>query len=89
MPGYIISLNLTRPIEYYVGLFNRIKSLGYWMSYVPCTWVVTSNLTTKQIYDILINYLYPEDNILIMRLQGDWYGRLPSYAYDWLHSQIG
>lgn len=65
-------------------LIDRIKSLGTWMNYFPKSWIIESNLSSKQIYNN-ISAGFEKDRILIMQLEkSNYWGVMPKEAWDWI-----
>lgn len=91
MKGYIISYDLNSPGQNYSGLHDAIKKFkvcdGY-MKYLDSTYVVISQLSAKEIFDILYQYLDNSDRILIIEVIGHWHAQLPDDAYEWLHKHL-
>ncbi len=65
---------------------NRVKSLGDWVKYFSDNWIVTSELTAKEIYE-KITEGYESKSILVMELPtSNYYGRMNTKVWDFLKS---
>jgi hypothetical protein len=65
---------------------NRVKSLGDWVKYFSDNWIVSSELTSKEIYE-KITEGYENKSILIIELPTtNYYGRMNTKVWDFLKS---
>ena len=65
---------------------NRVKSLGDWVKYFSDNFIVTSELTAKEIYE-KITEGYESKSILVMELPtSNYYGRMNTKVWDFLKS---
>lgn len=63
---------------------ERIKTLGPWMSYFDGFWLVDSDKTSKEIFDIISQGI-PSDYFLILEINiKDYWGWMPPEAWTWL-----
>jgi hypothetical protein len=63
---------------------EKIKALGSWMSYFKGFWLVETDKTAEEIYDILSNEI-PETRILVLEINiRDYWGWMPKDAWEWI-----
>ncbi|KKS65283.1 MAG: SinR family protein [Parcubacteria group bacterium GW2011_GWC1_43_12] len=86
---YLISYRLNRPGQDYKDLYQAIQKISgtYW-HHTTSAWLVESNLPAKQIYDLINPHVIDvNDELIIFRLQGEYYGRLAEQEiWRWLSS---
>lgn len=62
----------------------RVKSLGDWVKYFSDNWIVSSELSSKEIYE-KISEGYENKSIFIMELNPtNYYGRMNTKVWDFL-----
>lgn len=71
MSTKLIAYDLNRPHQDYEGLIPAIKELGAWWHHLDSTWLVKSNLSTKQIRDQLRAHIDSNDELLVVNVTGD------------------
>lgn len=71
MSTKLIAYDLNRPGQNYDELIAAIKKLGAWWHHLDSTWLVKSNLSTKQIRDQLRSYVDAGDELLVVNVTGD------------------
>jgi hypothetical protein len=65
-------------------IVERIKSLGSWMKYFPQSMIIDTSLNAQQIYDRL-KVDYENTRILVIKInKSDYYGWMPTEAWNWL-----
>ena len=87
MAVYMITYDLNKPGQNYDKLYEAIKkcsSNNTWMHYLDSTWFIKTNLSTKQVFENLEPYIDKNDNILVMEVKNNYYGRLPNKAWEYL-----
>lgn len=61
---------------------SRVKSLGDWVKYFSDNWIVSSELSSKQIYE-KITEGYENTSILVIELHtSNYYGRMNTKVWD-------
>ncbi len=87
---FAIILEIDTSKKDYSKLYEKIKSFGLWMHYFDPVWFVSAPSITEpqKLYDELIPYINGEtDYILIVEFSRNYYGWLPTKAWDWIHNQ--
>ena len=82
---YLISYDLNRPGQGYARLYDGIKELGAWWHYLDSTWLVDTNLTSRQIFERLRSRIDANDRLLIIGVTRDYSGWLPGDAWNWIN----
>ena len=87
---YIINYRLHRPTQNYDDLYKAIRALSgtYWHN-TTSSWVVQSRLSAKQIFGQLKPHIDDNDELVVFRLQGDYYGQLNPDDIKWLAGVLG
>lgn len=66
------------------GINEKIKALGSWMSYFTGFWLVESEKSAKEIYDI-ISIENSETRMLVLEITiNDYWGWMPKDAWEWI-----
>lgn len=74
---YLISYQLHRPGQDYPDLYGAIKKIsGTWWHHTTSAWVVETTLTAKQVFETLVPFVDKNDDLIVFRLQEEWWGRL-------------
>ena len=89
MKTYLVSYDLNSPGKDYTKLFDAIKAFGTWWHYLDSTWIIKTDLDAGAIRDKLSPPVIDEnDNLLVVRLQGNWASRLSAKANQWLTNNV-
>jgi hypothetical protein len=82
---YIINYRLHKPDKDYEALYQAIREISgtYWHN-TTSSWLVKSQLSAEQIYNLLDPNIDKDDEVAIFRLHGDWYGWLRKDDLEWL-----
>lgn len=84
MAIYSINYDLKKSGQDYKGLYEAIKSYGYWFHYLDSHWLIKTFETPNQIFDKLRPHLDSNDYILIIEVKNNSQGWLPQDAWKWL-----
>ena len=88
MNKYLITYDLAnKQIKSYENLYTALKSLGPWWHYLDSTWIIKTNINSKDIWNNLKDHINTNnDRILITKISdGDREGWLTKDAWDWLN----
>ena len=92
MRTYLVGYDLNRPRgnDAYTDLIKAIKDLANgWWHHLDSTWIVKTNLSAVQIRDMLTPHIDKGDELLIVRLTGEWASwGLNESANTWLHGYM-
>lgn len=88
MTVFVVSYDLNNPGQNYDDLYKAIRSIGSWWHYLDSTWLVSTNLTAKNIYDRLSPHLDSNDRILIIEAGKNWHARINDQAYQWIRLHL-
>ena len=79
----LVTYELKGPPGSYADLFNTLKSQHGWWHYMRATWLVSTDSTPQELFELLKPHIKQNDRILVTRL-GDRQGWLPKAAWDWI-----
>lgn len=85
----LISYRLHRPEKDYPDLYDAIRKISgtYW-HHTTSAWLVETTLSSKQVYETLNPYIDSDDDLVVFRLQGEWWGRVNNQSdMDWLKAR--
>ncbi|ERK30475.1 hypothetical protein [Clostridium intestinale] len=85
---YLISYDLNSPGKNYSNLYAVIEEFHDYLHPLDSTWLVSTSLSAKQIYEKLSKTLDSNDKILITKVSDQWHGYLSQKDYDWLFSFV-
>jgi len=86
--AYLITYDFEGAATKYSALFEEIKSFKGWWHYLDRTWLITSELSAKEIYAKLKPHLDTDINLLVIVVGKDRQGWLPAKAWDWFKRNI-
>lgn len=90
MNCYIVIYNLQTPDVHksISQLHNALRSFERWGRLTEYSWAIVSNKSAKQIRDCLVDYLGPNDQIIVIRSgrEAAWHNLLASN--DWLKTNL-
>lgn len=81
---YIVTYAFKGQSSDYQGLYDAIKSLGNWWHYIDNTWLISTDKTAKEIWEILKPHVDDDVNLLVAEMGRDRQGWLPKKAWDWI-----
>jgi hypothetical protein len=64
--------------------FGVLKNAGPWWHYLSKTWLVKSDRSPKELYDLLKPHITEADRVLIVEYGARSWGTLPKAAWDWI-----
>lgn len=88
MTVYLISYDLKKPDRDYSGLYDAIKSFQTWWHYLESTWIIKSEKTSKEIFDIIKPHIDKNDHLIIIQVTNDYKGWLPPKAWEWIKREL-
>ncbi|MDP3955907.1 MAG: hypothetical protein Q8Q18_01535 [bacterium] len=90
MNYYIISYRLHQVGKNYEQLYTAIRSLTgtYWHN-TTSSWIVNSSLSAKKIFEHLNPFIDNNDELVVFKLEGSYYGQLNPDDLKWLDKQSG
>ena len=88
MKAFSITYDLKVPGRNYEGLYNAIKSCGKYWHYLDSTWIVVSNESSQQVWNMLAPNIDKSDFVLVIEVRRDCYGWLPKDAWDWINANV-
>lgn len=89
MKTYIVGYDLNKPGQHYTDLIKTLEGFGTYWHHLDSTWIIKSDLTTIQIRDKLQPLIDSNDELLVVRLQGDWATLgINESGNKWLHNNM-
>ena len=88
MKVYSITYDLKKPGRNYSGLYDAIKSYNHWWHYLGSTWMVATDSTPEQIWEVIRPHIDRNDSVLIIEVKNNKSGWLPKEAWNWLNDNI-
>ncbi|MDQ0151175.1 hypothetical protein ACFO6R_13325 [Eubacterium multiforme] len=85
---YSVTYDLNKTGQNYSKLYDALRSFPSWCHCVDSTWLIESYSDSKTIYEKLSPCLDSNDYILIIKVAKEYYGWLPSEAWDWIASKV-
>jgi hypothetical protein len=82
----LITYDLKRPGQQYPGLYDILKSSGWWWHHLDSTWIVKSPYGPQYWYERLSPLLDQNDFVFVTELKRNYWGFLPKEAWDWLQN---
>lgn len=82
---YVINYRLHKPQKDYDSLYEAIRTISgtYWHN-TTSSWLVESSMSASEVYDVLKSHVDSDDEIVIFRLSGEYYGQLRPDDNEWL-----
>lgn len=90
MRTYLIGYDLNKSGKDYADLTNAIKAESRtWWHHLDSTWIIKTNSTAVQIRDRLSKHIDNDDELLVVRLQGEWASKgFTTKGSDWLLENV-
>lgn len=87
---FLISYTLHKTGQNYADLQEAIKKIsGVWWHHTTSVWLVSTQMSAKQIFDYLSPFIDNNDDLMVFKLQNEWHGKLAdSTNYDWLRARV-
>lgn len=87
MVGY--DLNKPRANDDYKNLIAALETYAQWWHYLDSTWIVKTDREAAQIRDHLKPYIDDGDELLVVRLSGNWASAgFTEKANTWLTNNV-
>ena len=83
----LISYDLKSPDKDYESLYKAIKNSGStWWHYLESMWLVKTTNSPKEVFDIIHPSMDKDDSLFITELSDNYYGWLPTKAWEWIRN---
>ena len=88
---YLVAYDLRAPGRKYTRLHEVLKAQNGWWHHLESVWIVLSDRSADELFDLLRPHLDPNDRLFITALDPGKarQGWLPKDAWDWLDQHIG
>lgn len=82
---YSISYDFKHPdLDRYQDLFAKLQSFGNWWHFMLGTWLISTDMTAKQVFEELEPYIDKNVLLFITEVGPDMSGWLPQEAWQWI-----
>ena len=88
MAVYSITYDLRNPGRDYSGLYDAIKSYRDWRHPMESTWLVSTQQTASQIWEVIGRHIDSNDLVLIIEVKNNKWGCLTKEVWDWLNARL-
>lgn len=86
--AYIVTYDLTQPIEKYSPFFDELKRSYKWSHFIENTWIVLRYDALVELGPKLRPLIFQPDRLLIMPAKGPADGWLPQDAWQWIRENV-
>ncbi|MBX4188286.1 MAG: hypothetical protein KW793_04105 [Candidatus Doudnabacteria bacterium] len=83
----LITYDLNKPQQNYNQLYEEIKKLGSWWHYLDSTWLVDTQLSPQQVWELIAPKVDKNDSVFVVRITSSHSGWLNQEAWDWINSK--
>ena len=88
MTVIIVTYDLNNPAKDYTPLFTAIQSQGVWWHHLKSTWLIDTQKTPAEMYEVLRHHLELSDRLLVTRMGDGYSGWLTPDAWEWLKTRV-
>ncbi|MCP3810080.1 hypothetical protein NLX78_22935 [Paenibacillus sp. Lou8.1] len=88
MSVFVVSYDLNKAGKDYAGLYSAIKSCGPWMHKLDSTWLISTQKSAEEVYNILAPHIDSDDKVLVIKADKNWHAKLDTESYDWLRKHL-
>lgn len=69
---------------------DALKAMGNWSNRVEGSWLLETNLTPRQVRDLLGQHMKPQDRLFVARITQNWAGRGMGEGFpEWMGRRKG
>lgn len=87
MAIYLITYDLKSPGQDYSALYKAIKSLGDNRHDLESIWFVDTNLSSKEIHEVIRPSMDKGDTVFITKVNSGYHGHANKDLWTWLTSK--
>lgn len=81
----LITYDLKGNAAAHEAFFSSLKQQGPWWHYLSNTWLISTSLTPRQLFEALQPHMgETAGNRILITPLGSYWGRLPKEAWDWI-----
>lgn len=85
---YLITYDINTAVKNYDDLYTAIKGIsGDFQHPLESTWLVSTNESIENLYNMLRPLITDKDRLLILRMNNRYYGWLSKNVWDWLKNR--
>jgi hypothetical protein len=82
----IVSYDL-QSVNTRAAFFQALQQQGEWWHYLTSTWLISTDKTPEQVFNVLSPFMTTSDRLLIFELGRSYFGFLPKEAWDWIQAR--
>ena len=86
--AYLITYNLTQPIEKYAPFFKELQNSHKWSHYIENTWIILRYEALVELTPKLRPLIFQPDRLLVMPAKGPADGWLTPDAWKWIGENV-
>jgi hypothetical protein len=85
----LVTYDLRTLAHNYNPFYAALQQQGNWWHYLSSTWLIATNQTPQQLYEVVVRHITTNDSLLIAPLRKPYWGYLPKDAWDWINVHVG
>jgi hypothetical protein len=85
---YLITYDLNAPGKDYKDLYEKIKSIGDWATFLESVWFVETTKSSNDLRDLLLPVIDKNDSLFITKVTSDYSGWANTDLWPWLSERI-
>lgn len=85
---YVVTYDLMQPGQNYPAVADCIRALGPCIKPLQSTWLVSSNLAAKEVFNRIHPTLDSNDKLLVILADKNWHASLTQDDYNWLRKYL-
>jgi len=85
---FLITYDKKVLLKNYTALNEAIKSFGTWWHHMDNTWMIQTNNTATEVFNILAPHVSVNDRLLIIEVNKNYQGWLKKEAWVWLNERF-
>ena len=78
-----------KPEDNYAAFYETIKDAKHWWHYLKNSWLIATEKDPKYWGDRLEEYICKGDRFFVVEVTKEYWGRLPSKAWEWIAKHLG
>jgi hypothetical protein len=83
----LVTYDLNNPSKNYTPLFEALKLQGPWWHYLKSTWLIDTNKTPTEVWNVIANHVEATDRVFVTNLAPGHQGWLDKDAWAWINAR--
>ena len=84
----LVTYDLKTSGKNYTPLYDALKAQGKWWHYLASTWLLDTERSPKDVYDVLAPHIATKDSLMVIQVVAPYWGYLPKKAWEWIQKRI-